>query len=88
LAREDQTVDGQTVDGTLQPASLVNGGVKPKPEAKTKTKTKTKTKIKESYTRDIDVLYMIGKPYGLLLPGATMQEIDVLHGSEAEQVKF
>jgi pilus assembly protein CpaB len=80
LAREDQTVDGQTVDGTLQPASLVNGGAEPKPEATPETK--------ESYTRDIDVLYMIGDPYGLFLPGGAGQAIDVLHGSEAEQVKF
>jgi pilus assembly protein CpaB len=75
LAREDQTIDG-----TIQPASLVNGGAKPTPEAKTRSK--------ESYTRDIDVLYMIGDPYGLFLPGGAGQKIDVLHGSEAEQVKF
>jgi hypothetical protein len=56
----------------LQPASLVDGEAKPK----------------RSYTRDIDVLYMIGDPYGLFLPGGAGETVDVLHGSEAEQVKF
>lgn len=64
------------VDGTLQPAAYVNG------------KAESEPKVKHSYTRDLDVLYMIGKPYGLPFPGGDSQTVDVLHGSEAEQVRF
>ncbi len=49
---------------------------------------KGKAKPKHSYTRDIDVLYMVGKPHGLPGPGGGGQSIEVLHGSVAEQVKF
>jgi pilus assembly protein CpaB len=41
-----------------------------------------------SYTRDIDVYYMLGDPYGLPHPGGLGQGVEVLRGSKAEQVKF
>jgi pilus assembly protein CpaB len=76
LSLQSLAQEQDAVDGTLQPAAYVNGKAEPEPKAK------------HSYTRDIDVLYMIGKPYGLPVPGGSAQTVDVLHGSEAEQVKF
>jgi len=62
----------EPVEGLLRPASLVNGEVEPE----------------HSYTLDLDVLYMVGAPYGLPHPGVAPETVDVLHGSEAEQLKF
>ena len=72
LAREEE--EEEPIDGVLRPASLVNGEAKPEP--------------KRSYTLDLDVLYMVGAPYGLPHPGVAPETVDVLHGSEAEQLKF
>ncbi len=42
-----------------------------------------------SYTRDVDVYYMLGAPYGLPFPsGGEGQGVDVLRGSAAERVRF
>jgi pilus assembly protein CpaB len=62
----------EPVEGLLRPASLFNGEVEPE----------------HSYTLDLDVLYMVGAPYGLPHPGVAPETVDVLHGSEAEQLKF
>jgi len=59
-------------EGVLRPASLVNGEAEPE----------------RSYSLDLDVLYMVGAPYGLPHPGVAPETVDVLHGSEAEQLKF
>lgn len=44
--------------------------------------------VLRSYTRDIDVYYMLGDPLGLPAPGAKGPTVDVIHGSKAEQVSF
>ena len=41
-----------------------------------------------SYTRDTDVLFMIGDPLGVPPPLALRRKIEVLRGSEAKQVRF
>ncbi len=65
--------EDDSADGSLQPAAGgALGNAKPKP----------------SFTRDLDVLYMVGAPGGLPYPGGSAQTIDVLRGSQAEQVKF
>ena len=74
LSLQSLARENQTVDGVLQPAGFVNGEAKPKP--------------KRSYTLDLDVLYMLGDPYGLPHPGLGAVTVDVLRGSESEQLKF
>jgi hypothetical protein len=41
-----------------------------------------------SYTRDTDVLFMIGDPLGVPPPLALRRKVDVLRGSESKQVRF
>jgi pilus assembly protein CpaB len=41
-----------------------------------------------SYTRDTDVLFMIGDPLGLPQPPGARQKINVLHGSKVEELRF
>jgi pilus assembly protein CpaB len=72
LSLQSLAREEETIEGGLRPASLVNGEVKPK----------------RSYTLDLDVLYMVGAPYGLPHPGVAPETVDVLHGSKAEQLKF
>jgi pilus assembly protein CpaB len=72
LSLQSLAREEEAIEGGLQPASLVNGEAKPK----------------RSYTLDLDVLYMVGVPYGLRHPGVAPETVDVLHGSEAEQLKF
>jgi pilus assembly protein CpaB len=72
LSLQSLAREEEPVEGLLQPASLVNGEAKPK----------------RSYTLDLDVLYMVGAPFGLPHPGVAPETVDVLHGSEAEQLKF
>jgi pilus assembly protein CpaB len=72
LSLQSLAREEEPVEGLLQPASLVNGEAKPK----------------RSYTLDLDVLYMVGAPFGLPHPGVAPETVDVLHGSKAEQLKF
>jgi len=41
-----------------------------------------------SYTRDTDVLFMIGDPLGVPPPLALRRKVDVLRGSESKQLRF
>jgi pilus assembly protein CpaB len=41
-----------------------------------------------TYTRDMDVLFMIGDPLGLPPPLALRRKVEVLRGSESKQVRF
>jgi len=72
LSLQSLAREEEPVEGLLRPASLVNGEAKPK----------------RSYTLDLDVLYMVGAPFGLPHPGVAPETVDVLHGSKAEQLKF
>lgn len=72
LSLQSLAREEEAIEGGLRPASLVNGEAKPK----------------RSYTLDLDVLYMVGAPYGLPHPGVAPETVDVLHGSKAEQLKF
>ncbi len=42
----------------------------------------------DTYTRDTDVLFMIGDPLGLPPPASLRRKVDVLRGSESKQVRF
>lgn len=42
----------------------------------------------ESYTRDTDILFMIGDPLGLPPPLALRRKVDVLRGSDSKHVRF
>jgi pilus assembly protein CpaB len=43
---------------------------------------------KESYTRDIDIYYMVGDPLGMPDPSAISRTITILRGDKAGDVKF
>lgn len=43
---------------------------------------------RRSYTRDIDVLDMVGDPMGLRPPGGPRHTVDVLRGSEAKEIRY
>jgi pilus assembly protein CpaB len=42
----------------------------------------------KSYTRDTDVLFMLGDPLGLPPPASVRGKVNVLRGSEAKEMKF
>jgi pilus assembly protein CpaB len=58
------------------------------PQAQPGAAGEAANEAQHSYTRDIDVYYMLGDPYGLPMPGGHAQGVEVLRGSKAEQVKF
>ncbi|MCP5368605.1 MAG: Flp pilus assembly protein CpaB [Hyphomicrobiales bacterium] len=62
-------------------------GTAPLPKGKMKPAARPKPPLQKSYTADMDVYYMLGKPRGFSLDGRGTG-VHVIHGSQAEEQKF